>query len=447
MIYICDKCHHSAYVDLPMFCPKCGGSMRNPTAAETEWLHRLDEDIDVCRGKPTSVVILPGKPEIQQGEAPMPKPGQKPKQTKKLLFQLPAAILIVLSLLFLPDKLSITIRQEGSVLSVAAADQLPQANVDAEKLYEDGKTREAALAFWKQGDEDRSRELWREAAVHKTVASGGDFAIGLKADGTVIGTGQNYIGQLNVEDWSGIIAVAAGHGHTLGLRADGTVVSVGADNHGQCKVGDWTDIIQIDAGSSGSFGLKADGNVVAVGEDIDGRMNIADWKDIVAIAAAPSHTVGLKADGTVVAVGNNRYGQCEVSEWTDIIEIAASMYHTLGLKADGTVVVVGSPAYNSLEVSNWKNIHAVATSDNLIVGLQEDGSLMCAGNQGGDQEPSNSTPLPDWQNICEISASTNAVDNLRLVGVREDGTAIMHIDHSLVTANVDDWADLMLPKK
>ena len=63
--------------------------------------------------------------------------------------------------------------------------------------------------------------------------------------------------------------VAAGFYHTVGLKADGTVVAVGENYLGQCNVGNWTDIVQVAAGSYHTVGLKADGTVVAVGSNSD----------------------------------------------------------------------------------------------------------------------------------------------------------------------------------
>jgi len=101
--------------------------------------------------------------------------------------------------------------------------------------------------------------------------------VGLKFDGTVVGVGLNYFGQLNFSSWSDIVQVAAGYYHTVGLKSDGTVVAVGYNLDDQCNVSSWTDIVQV----------------------------AADWY----------HTVGLKSDGTVVAVGRNDFGQCNVSGW------------------------------------------------------------------------------------------------------------------------------------
>jgi hypothetical protein len=42
-----------------------------------------------------------------------------------------------------------------------------------------------------------------------------------------LAVGDNSDGQRDVDDWETLVAIAAGSAHTLGLRADGTVVSTG----------------------------------------------------------------------------------------------------------------------------------------------------------------------------------------------------------------------------
>jgi alpha-tubulin suppressor-like RCC1 family protein len=80
---------------------------------------------------------------------------------------------------------------------------------------------------------------WRDIVA---IAAGSLHTVGLKADGTVVATGDNAFGQCEVGDWRGIVAVAAGCAHTVGLKADGTVVATGDNAHGQCEVGGWSDI-------------------------------------------------------------------------------------------------------------------------------------------------------------------------------------------------------------
>ena len=219
------------------------------------------------------------------------------------------------------------------------------------------------------------------------VAAGLTHVVGLRADGTVIACDTSSFpsvfggSELDVSDWTDIIAVSAGR-HTVGLRADGTVVAAGltkeryesmfADKNptftywSECDVTDWTDIIAISAKSYHTVGLKADGTVVAVGSNDYGECDVSDWTDIIAISSGGNHTVGLHSDGTVVAVGKNDDGRCNVSDWTDIVEISAGLAHTLGLRSDGTVVAVGNNDYGQCEVSDWTDIMLPKQNAGLI---------------------------------------------------------------------------------
>ena len=48
---------------------------------------------------------------------------------------------------------------------------------------------------------DSNKRFFGEAT---TIAAGGDFAIGVRSDGTVVAVGSNEAGQLDVSDWRGI---------------------------------------------------------------------------------------------------------------------------------------------------------------------------------------------------------------------------------------------------
>ena len=69
------------------------------------------------------------------------------------------------------------------------------------------------------------------------IAAGNQHLVGLRADGTVLATGSNAMGQCNTQVWYGIIAIAAQGNNTVGLRYDGTVVACGDNQYGQCNVG------------------------------------------------------------------------------------------------------------------------------------------------------------------------------------------------------------------
>jgi len=128
----------------------------------------------------------------------------------------------------------------------------------------------------------------------------------------------NYLSSINVIKNT----IAAGRRHTVGIRADGTVIATGDHKCGQCNVSDWQDIVAVAAGNvhmanntgnTHTIGLKSDGTVFTVGWNRHGQCNVSDWSNIVDIAAGWRHTVGVQSDGTVVAVGRNSEGECEVN--------------------------------------------------------------------------------------------------------------------------------------
>ncbi len=272
---------------------------------------------------------------------------------------------------------------------------------------------------------------WSHAgAITPQVAAGNGHTVGLKSDGTVVATGTNRLGQLNVGSWTDIIQVAAGSTHTLGLKSDGTVVAVGGNSRGQLNVGSWTNIVQVAAGYEHTVGLKSDGKVVAVGELYSGQLNVGSWTNISRIAANSSHTVGLKSDGTVVATGDNSHGQLNVGSWTNIIQVGAGWFFTVGLKSDGTVVVAGTDDRgNPFDVGSWTGISRVAGGAFHIIGLKSDGTMTATGNNGCGQ-----LNVGSWTDIIDAAAGHN-----HTVGLKSDSTVKAVGENSHHELETDSW--------
>lgn len=316
---------------------------------------------------------------------------------------------------------------------------------EAEALYDQGKTAWAALAFHKLGDyrdaQQRSSELWQEAAVKQTVAISIEHSIGLKEDGSVYTAGNGARKKTNLADWGNLVAVAAGYEHSVGLKADGHVMSRGDNQKGEGNVSNWSDVISIDAGDRITLGLKSDGTVLVGGGIKDtGQTDVEGWTDIVAVSAGLQHTIGLKSDGTVIAAGYTSYDRCDVSDWTDIVAVAAGSYHTLGLRADGSVVAVGYNAYGQCNVSDWTDIVAIGAGERHSVGLRADGTVVTAG-YGKARGPCD---VGDWKNVIEISCGKYTT-----IGLCSDGTALATGNDEYGTNHcaVQGWKNLRLPSR
>jgi len=228
-------------------------------------------------------------------------------------------------------------------------------------------------------------EFWTDIVA---VTGGEDHTVGLRSDGTVVTAGSGASG-LNTDDWTDIEAVAAGLFLTVGLMTDGTVTAAGNNYYGETVVGAWENITAIATGRSFTLGLQSDGTVIGTGEDGDDQItDTAMWTGIDAIAAGAFHSVGLRSDGTVVAVGDNTYGQCDVSGWTDVVAISAEGNVTIGLTSAGTVLATGDNFVNNLDVGAWTDVAEVWAGWDFTLARKTDGTFIVTGDPEYDDVPS-----------------------------------------------------------
>ncbi len=229
-----------------------------------------------------------------------------------------------------------------------------------------------------------------------TIAGGQSHALAVQSDGTVLGVGWGYLGQLGTDPQSPgfspipglsrITAVAATDHASIALRSDGTVWTFGFNWLGQLgrtetsgstftptQVPELTGIISVAAGKHHVAALRSDGTVWTFGSNMSGELGwptstnslqpnptprmVENLSNIVAVTAGTHYTAALRSDGTVWTFGSNTFGQLgpntnvgtsrpswypvQVPELTGITSISAGGAHTLALRADGTVLGFG----------------------------------------------------------------------------------------------------------
>ncbi|MBB5031207.1 RCC1 domain-containing protein [Prosthecobacter vanneervenii] len=210
------------------------------------------------------------------------------------------------------------------------------------------------------------------------IAAGASYSLALCTDGTVVGWGDNSVGQLGnltfglcpmpvaVSAASGVsalngksvISLAAGSGHSLALCSDGTVVAWGSNANGQL-----------------GFSTTASGSSLPVAVSTAQGSSALYGKTVVAVSAGYAHSLALCSDGTVTAWGANDSGQLgdnsgnprnpagvaqslpvlvNTSSGTSalygktVTSVTAGFYHSLACCSDGTLAVWGSNTHNEI---------------------------------------------------------------------------------------------------
>jgi len=211
----------------------------------------------------------------------------------------------------------------------------------------------------------------------RSIAAGENHSLALQlnflSDNTVYAWGDNSSGQTNVPVFpDDVWSVAAGGNHSLALLYDDTVVGWGDNSAGQATPPPGLDDVEmLAAGSKHSLALLYDGTVVAWGDNTLGQTHVPGGLSFVqAIAAGGNHSLALKYDGTVVAWGDNSSGQASVPNGlSDVSRIAAGRNHSIALTYDGTIVSWGSnSAGQTNEPSGGGVFKEIAAGGNFNLG-------------------------------------------------------------------------------
>ncbi len=226
------------------------------------------------------------------------------------------------------------------------------------------------------------------------VAAGWFHSLALKADGTVVAWGADYAGQVTVPaELRGVVAIAAGSYHSVALQADGTVVVWGAYTNVPASA---TNVTAIAANEGQTFTLRDDGQIVVWDASLNSNpaaVFLPEARHVVAITAGHSHGLALLGDGTVTGWGGNNMGPLQVPPGlTDVVAIAAGRLQDLALRADGTVVGWGRNDFGeATPPAGLSNVLAIAAGGYHSLALVGEGAPVILGTPGRWRAYSGST--------------------------------------------------------
>ncbi|MEM7375085.1 MAG: HYR domain-containing protein [Bacteroidota bacterium] len=217
------------------------------------------------------------------------------------------------------------------------------------------------------------------------IATGSEFSLLIKDDGSLWAVGRNHFGQLGI-------------GST-------------ADQHSPVQVGTDMDWASVEAGGDNSYALKTDGTLWAWGRNQAHALGIGntiqqnspvqvgtdtDWAMLSAFSA---HVVALKNDGTLWAWGRNNDGQMgngttgafqssilQIGSDTDWISVAAGGTHAMAIKSNGTLWVWGSGTHGQLGLGA-----TIQQTTPLQIGSDTDWMSLSANSQSSYGIKSNGT--------------------------------------------------------
>ena len=230
----------------------------------------------------------------------------------------------------------------------------------------------------------------------KQISCGQNHTFILKKDGSIYSCGNNYYGQLGLNDTTDrniftkvttnvnndVKQIVCDGNHTFILKKDGSLWACGSNSYGQLGLGTSnttannpfaqvaTNVKQVSCSSEYAVILKNDGSVWSCGFNSNGQLGLGDTtarevftqvttninNDVKQIVCGYNFTFIIKNDGSLWTCGGNYYGQLGLGNngsgtnkttftqvgINDVKQINCGQYHTYIIKNDGSVWACGA---------------------------------------------------------------------------------------------------------
>jgi hypothetical protein len=210
------------------------------------------------------------------------------------------------------------------------------------------------------------------------AATGGDeFAVALRADGSLFAWGDPIHGQTGVPAGTGFAEVATGSNHGIARRNDGTLVGWGRNQLGQRTVPSGT-FTRIAAAEDHSLGIRSNGTLAAWGDPSDGMANVPSGA-FIAIACGDDHNVALRSNGSLVAWGSSEFAIQSVPSGSNFVAVASTEHTAFALRGDGTIAAWGSNEFNLVSGRPSGSFVSIAAGEHHVVARRSNGQVVAWG--------------------------------------------------------------------
>ena len=264
-----------------------------------------------------------------------------------------------------------------------------------------------------------------------SVSAHKDFALGLKNDGTVVASGANGSGQLDVKSWKNVVDVAAGDKHSVGVTKEGKVLCAGDNASKACEVSEWADVKDVEAGNGITIGIRNDGSIYVAG-NVQNASRMMEQKNIVSAAIGSNEVLFVNKNQTVISVPLSTAPVSDVSSWKNIVQVVAGNNFVAGLGTDGKVSIITGDAELKTAVEKWTDMQVIGANNGYIAGYDTAGKMIGAGDNRYNQYVIEEEPLGDTlEKVKNVTVSMEG-PKIKLSWDKIEGA-----DYYLVSINTD----------
>jgi len=254
------------------------------------------------------------------------------------------------------------------------------------------------------------------------IAMGGAQALALDEQGIATSLTDGW----NPSDYE-LLSIAASSRHGLGITRSGSVIGWGDNSVGQLETPKFTSALQVVAGYSYSAALQFDGRVIEWGSHTAPAGKLiekpANLERIVSLAGGLTHILGITSNGSVVGWGDNSNGKATPPEGLEnIVAIAANARCSVAAAKDGALTWWGSCPKFFTAKESLDGVTAIALTDSNAAAIVK-GSLVIWGMK------------EDYEGPLEQDLVINPIDGL-VAAISAGNDAVLAIDEK---GNVTSW--------